>query len=200
MKKPLLTNRTRQIAKCAVGTMVLLSVACDRAVDAPAAPTIPRLDAAANSPTLFATSASAQSQRPEWASERLARLIPSFGGAIVEPSAKRLVVYLTDLSSAPIAKSLVESDVRAYGRPELSVTFRQGRYAFTQLEKWQSSLLLGPSAGVVLAEIDERNNRLRIGITRESARGGQQCSWWLRASTCRPTQSRSMSYPSLCHS
>ncbi len=132
-------------------TAALLPVGCDYA---PLAPDAQGVGAA---PQLRATTTGSLGlQPPATASERLAALVPTFGGAVVDVSAKTLVVYLTDLANAASAKSPIERDLSAHGRPELSVTFRQGRYTFTQLEAWRDSLLLGFTAGVVLGEIDER--------------------------------------------
>ena len=113
--------------------------ACDRQSGEPVAPDAPRAG-----PPLFARRAGApQGQLPEWASARLAKLIPGFGGAFVEGSPKTLIVYLTDLRRSTTAESLIFSELRAHGRRDLSVSFRQGQYTLLDLDRWRHELLLG---------------------------------------------------------
>ena len=106
---------------------------------------------------------------PETGSQRLAQLVPTFAGAVVEGS-RTLVVYLTDLRDATNARALIEAHLRDRGRPELSVTIRGAQYRYAQLRSWRDALGLGWSSGVVIRDIDERNNRLRVGIVGEQAR------------------------------
>jgi hypothetical protein len=104
-------------------------------------------------------------------SGHLAQLVPSFAGAVVDPPGGRtLVVYLTDMTAAAAAKSVIEGELHRRGRPELSAVFHQATYTYNQLEAWRDSLMLGPRAGVIRGEIDERNNVVRIGVGREAAR------------------------------
>ncbi len=99
---------------------------------------------------------------PENASQRLARLIPQFGGAFVSDGV--LNVYLTDLGAADQARSVVRQELDTHGRRGLQVRFVHGTYSYRQLEAWRMALLpLFGTEGVVSLGIRERENRVGFG-------------------------------------
>jgi len=104
------------------------------------------------------------------ASARLASKVPGFGGAFVDHRRKVLVVYLVPGTDVSAAGSVIRADLIAHGRAELGVDILPGRFAFADLVKWRNALVLGYKQGVLLGEIDERSQQVRIGVVGESAR------------------------------
>ncbi|MBA4158177.1 MAG: hypothetical protein H0X65_11960 [Gemmatimonadetes bacterium] len=108
------------------------------------------------------------SQRPERISERIARQIPAFGGAFVENGV--LHVYLTIPDVAAQARAVIADELRRGERGEMNVQFRSARYTFRQLEGWLNGITVARLPSLVFTEVDERNNRLRIGVENAAAR------------------------------
>lgn len=110
-----------------------------------------------------------ESPGPSNASQRLARLIPQFGGAFISDGV--LNVYLTDLSAADQARSVVRQELDMHGRPGLPVRFVRGTHSYRQLETWRIALLpLFSTDGVVSLGIDERGNSVGFGVETDAAR------------------------------
>lgn len=145
---------------------VLLTACTDS--DSPAAPeTRPDLRPGLN----YANPASHQRGRgPDRLAQRLARAVPAFGGAYVEADGT-LVVHLANPGAAAAMRAALNAEFEALGRPGLPVRVVQAEYGFADLDRWVGLLtpaLAGP--GLVFTEIDERSNRIRIGIANAPAR------------------------------
>jgi hypothetical protein len=108
-------------------------------------------------------------QRPERISQRVARQVPAFGGGFVENGV--LQVHLTDMGAAGQARSAIASEMRRGGRTGLDMEFRPARYTLRQLDGWHGRLSSGGGIRhpLVYTEIDERENRIRIGIENSGA-------------------------------
>lgn len=129
-----------------------------------------------------ATLASRMSQAPvleETLDERLARLsdqIPGFGGIFLDERG-RIAVYLvkgevTTLSAQQIGAAIARA--LGWDEPGLragDIRILPGQYSFRQLKEWSDRLLphVLEIQGVVLTDIDEARNRLRIGVEDEAA-------------------------------
>jgi len=103
---------------------------------------------------------------------RIARLVPGFGGIFFDEFGI-LNVYLTDLSNTQEAFARLEPLLLDYFGQEAGVIpsanlWRavQGRYNYLQLMRWYNKLveMIFQDLRVVKADIDERNNRLILGI------------------------------------
>jgi hypothetical protein len=111
-----------------------------------------------------------QTRGPERISERLAKAVPTFGGAFVNPDGT-LSVYLTHPAASVAMRAALTAEFRRLDRPAMPVRIIHGAYAFVDLDRWIARLtpaLAGPA--LLSTEIDERTNRIRIGIASESAR------------------------------
>lgn len=111
---------------------------------------------------------------------RVAEALPGFGGLYLDQG--RPVVYLTDLDRADQARSMLGpliDSLLAMGRdpgaplerPE--VRFEQARHDWGRLFGWRrgiNDVLALPD--VVLTDIDERNNVIRIGVSSDAPREG----------------------------
>lgn len=151
-------------------------VGCDWAPDALTSPSpLPGLQAAAAAAPdtlhrLVQQPVGPRGRPPLSASARLAEVDSKFGGAFVDAATRTLHVYLTDMANAATTRAVLEAEVHRRGRPELTVTVRPGQFAYAQLEAWRDTLRFGRATGVVLQEVDERRNRLRIGVLDEVTR------------------------------
>lgn len=84
---------------------------------------------------------------------RIAEAVPGFGGLFYDENGIASV-YLTDLARA--------SEFKLEGT---EVRILPGRYDFRELARWRSELLaLLSRPDVVLLDVDERRNRLRVGV------------------------------------
>jgi len=139
----------------------------------------PRADPQPTAPPPLATAGfPVESPRPYTIDDRfaaLARTVPGgFGGLWLEGSI--LHVNLVDLSKREQARSALQAELQgefgpgAPGGQRASVdldriVFHQGRYDYVQLTGWYARL---PAAlgyeGVFSTDIDERRNRIRIGV------------------------------------
>ena len=100
----------------------------------------------------------------------LARAIPGFGGYYIDPVAGP-TVYLTDESRRPDAERAL-GGLLAKRRATLRVV--RGAFAYTQLDGWyeQARGAVFAVPGVVLGDVDEGRNRVRIGVTSAAAAAG----------------------------
>jgi hypothetical protein len=109
---------------------------------------------------------------------RLADQIPGFGGIFVDDQGD-LVVHLTDLRNEAAAKGILASTLarqaasdRRNSKRSAEVVVRQGRFEFRQLAAWRDRMTFSvlDLPGVVLTDLNERRNRLVVGIEDEAAR------------------------------
>jgi hypothetical protein len=98
----------------------------------------------------------------------VARRVPGFGGAFVDESANQLKIWLSQPTaegavSATNALEDVFADPQFVGYIPVPL---KARYDFPTLKAWHDDLSLGIGgmAGVTSNDIDERINRLRVGI------------------------------------
>lgn len=91
--------------------------------------------------------------------------VPGFGGLFLD-EANNLCVYLLDVSQK---KAVEEAIIAVFGAdfiPPSGVRPLKAQYSFSQLKTWHDRLT-GPVLtirGVVLTDLDEAKNRLRIGV------------------------------------
>ncbi|AKT37605.1 hypothetical protein [Chondromyces crocatus] len=108
----------------------------------------------------------------------IAEAVPGFGGLYMDQG--QAVVFLTDPNTVEKAKVMLEpvlARMLAWGRdpavpfemPEFR--FEQGRYDWNELYRWYETIGdVFSVPGVVLRDIDETKNRIRIGVSTEEAR------------------------------
>jgi len=106
----------------------------------------------------------------------LAHQVPGFGGYFFDDNGD-LNVYLTDLSKEPAARAAV-ADVaqrrfqrhqQPWSRPA-AIIVRHADFDFPQLQGWRARFSALPIiAGVQLVDVDEKMNRIYIGVTNEEA-------------------------------
>lgn len=108
----------------------------------------------------------------------LARQVPGFAGFYFDESGD-LVVQLKDTRQGNSARAAVAAFVRTVGvergrggRPAPQVRVAQAKYAFTELNAWREAVRnsLFELDGVVMLDLDERANRLVVGLSQEGAR------------------------------
>jgi len=95
---------------------------------------------------------------------RMAREMPGFGGLFYDDTGA-VVVHMLDISRTP--EVLTRMDIRALGR---RIRVVEGTYDFQDLYHWRNELhdvLAEPN--VVWIDIDERRNRVVIGVDEKSA-------------------------------
>jgi hypothetical protein len=101
--------------------------------------------------------------------------LPAFGGMFVDEEQDVLYVYSEDLSSAagPLAEEAVTA-VFGDKRPARRIQVLPARYGFRDLKEWHDRLtpeVLG-MPGVVMTDIDDRSNRLTVGVESLESKGG----------------------------
>lgn len=126
-------------------------------------------DPSAQGPEMNGIAANAEQagkHQPERLSERLARQVPEFGGIYVDENGV-LSVYLTELTSEQRMRSAVAPVLRG-PRGVTPIRFIRGEYSFRVLSDWLESLTphIGPT--LVSTEVDERWNRIQIGVDSEA--------------------------------
>jgi hypothetical protein len=89
-----------------------------------------------------------------------------------------LIVRVSDINfsrtgSAAIAKALLEKELKAGGRGELTVTFERARYYYSQLRTWLALSLdsLGTYKAVSWS-INQRTSQIRVAFANETALSG----------------------------
>ena len=109
--------------------------------------------------------------------ERFAKLVPEFAGAY-RGDGHSLIVRVSDINfsrtgSAAIAKALLEKELKAGGRGELTVTFERARYDYSQLRTWLALCLdsLGTYKAVSWS-INQRTSQIRVAFANETALSG----------------------------
>lgn len=130
-------------------------------------------------PALAAAPASQEAHPGERAFHALARQFPEFGGFFLDDNGD-LVIQATDGSRGnamraavgPLLSELHPARGGARGRRP-SVVIRKAEFSFSQLSAWREQVRapLFDVEEVALLDLDERTNRLFVGLTRESGRG-----------------------------
>jgi hypothetical protein len=97
----------------------------------------------------------------------VARRMPSFGGMYLDEERNVLYVYSWD-QSAGVAAAANEALSAVFGdaRPAARIQVLPARYGFRELKQWQDRMtpnVLG-MPGVVMTDIDDRSNRLTVGV------------------------------------
>lgn len=96
--------------------------------------------------------------------------MPEFGGAFVDTDGV-LAVYLTRPEAAGLMRVALAAELEKLNRPGKAVRVLRGQYAFAQLQQWLDRVTPElPGSELVFTEVDERSNRLRIGVAREPVR------------------------------
>jgi hypothetical protein len=107
---------------------------------------------------------------------KIAELVPGFGGIFFD--GKRLSVYLLNPADQEIARIALQTVLRE-NRPFL---VRQGSYGFQDLARWRETVRGALELpGVLLTDVDEARNRVRIGVVDEDARV-RVLQWFLSTS------------------
>ena len=99
------------------------------------------------------------------------KAIPGFGGWYFDENGD-VHVRLKNLGDSTAARVLIERDVRAHRAfvrtakgPAAIFRFDAGDYSFTQLNDWHHKAMWFNYKTVVFTDADEKNNRIRIGVT-----------------------------------
>ena len=99
--------------------------------------------------------------------ERIAEAVPGFGGFIIENGLP--VILLTDTTAAAAAIGAARTEFSAVAVSRTSTQVRRVDYSFRQLRQWRQRLYQRPlPRGLVLVDIDERANRLRLDFEKDS--------------------------------
>lgn len=102
----------------------------------------------------------------------LARAVPGLGGYYLAGDGA-LVVHLTDLAQARAATEALLPVARRQNPGGVPVRARQARFTFLELQAWRDQLsdpLLSLDE-VAFVDLDEGQNRVTVGVTRDEARG-----------------------------
>ena len=106
--------------------------------------------------------------------ERVAARSPAFGGLYVDEATSTIHVYSWNRTRTGVAD--VETAVRGVFGDDLPrgrIVVAPGQYGFRELARWNRRLLaLLALPGVVSADVDDRTNRLRVGVEREEVAPG----------------------------
>lgn len=148
-------------------SMLLLFVACADEPTSPGEVPAPKHSASESSNR-------APLQTLDDAFGQLADKVPGGFGGFFASDDGRLTVYLVDVSQREAAIAALAATVRDPGvRAEIArgVTIRQGRFGYRQLMDWRARVgSLPHNGGMTLTDIDETENRLKIGVEREGDR------------------------------
>lgn len=100
----------------------------------------------------------------------IARRVPGFGGVFFDQTGQ-LTVYMRDPSRAPAARTAISQVFGSRDLPLLSARVIVGKYDFTELKHWHDSAIqILRLPGTASLDIDDSNNRIRIGVTSQAAR------------------------------
>jgi hypothetical protein len=103
----------------------------------------------------------------------VAARVPGFGGLFLGPTGT-LHIYLVDERLARAAQGAIAAVFGPARMPLGNVQILPGQYSFLQLKAWHGRIIpevLG-LPGVILTDIDEGENRLRIGVEVHALQGG----------------------------
>jgi hypothetical protein len=96
---------------------------------------------------------------------------PGFGGMFVD-SDGRLAVYMLDTARLTATRAAIESVFGKNQVPAAGIRAVRGQYSISQLKGWadRAGRLLSVS-GVTIVDMDERKNRIVVGIDRVDRTG-----------------------------
>lgn len=145
--------------------LVLLAVACSDA------PTSPRTPDAALADASFALQggSSGAASAPGLDRAAVARAVPGFGGFHYEDGVP--TVHLTDARQRPATERALARFLEAEGYAPTDLRVEPGRFKYLELDRWFGDLApeaLGV-AGVAVVDLEERRNRVVVGVTDASA-------------------------------
>lgn len=96
----------------------------------------------------------------------VAAVVPGFGGYFLDENGTP-TVYLADAAQRPAAEAALGAFLASRGFAASDLAVRQGVFEYAQLEAWYR--LARPAAfavpGIVLGDVDEGQNRIRLGVT-----------------------------------
>jgi hypothetical protein len=141
-----------------IALLLLASVACEDT----ATPTNPTTNLShSNSPRLRDA---APSQL------EMARKVPGFGGYYIDP-VDGPTVYLTDVTRRPEAERALSGFLSKRRMTGANLRVVPGAFDYAQLDGWYEAArpAVFAIAGVVLGDVDEGRNRVRIGVTSAQA-------------------------------
>ena len=99
----------------------------------------------------------------------VAERVPAFGGMFFD-EANNLCVYLLDATQEKAAEAAIAALFGADYIPPSGLRVLKGQYGFSQLKQWHDHMT-GPVLaipGVILTDIEEAKNRLKIGIEKRA--------------------------------
>ncbi len=95
---------------------------------------------------------------------------PGFGGLFIDGDV--LNVYLVNPAQKPAAEAAIAAVFGRERTPAGGIKVLTGQYSFTQLNEWRNKMgSLFDISGVVLTDIDETTNRLKVGVDSASVIG-----------------------------
>jgi hypothetical protein len=102
----------------------------------------------------------------------VASRVPGFGGLFVGPDGT-LHIDLLDQRLGRAAQETIEAIFGPERLPLSGIQVLQGQYSFVQLKAWHERLMPQVLAipGVILTDIDETENRLRVGVEAQALQG-----------------------------
>jgi hypothetical protein len=104
--------------------------------------------------------------------------VHGFGGMFIDEAKDTLYVYMVPGQPGDVAEvDKAISDVLGSRRPpQHHIAVLQGQYTFLELQDWYSHMRprVLPMDGVVLTGIDDRNNRLKVGVETSAAASAVQ--------------------------
>ena len=105
----------------------------------------------------------------------VAALVPGFGGYFLDESGAP-TVHLTDVSQRGAAEQALAAFLEDRGFTAADLQVRQGAYAYAQLYAWyrQARADVFSVAGAILGDVDEANNRIRVGVANATAAAAVQ--------------------------
>ncbi|HEX7119074.1 MAG TPA: hypothetical protein VF212_09815 [Longimicrobiales bacterium] len=100
----------------------------------------------------------------------VARDVPAFGGLFIDADGVP-TAYVTDASERGAVEAAVGGFLASRGYAATSLRIREGRFGFAQLDRWfrGASPEVLATAGVVFVDLDERSNRLLVGVEHAGA-------------------------------
>jgi len=113
------------------------------------------------------------SQEPSPDPMAVARAVPGFGGLFLDPSG-RPAVYLTDLRQRDVAERALTGFALSEGFSAAQLKVLKGDFDYLTLDRWHNRATPQALAvpGAVFADLDERSNRVRIGVENGAAEAG----------------------------
>jgi hypothetical protein len=102
----------------------------------------------------------------------VARAVPGFGGLFLDSSG-RPAIYLTELRSRGAAEQALAGFMRSEGFSAPQLRVMKGDFDYLTLDSWLSQTTPEALAvpGAVFIDLDERSNRVRIGVEDGTAEG-----------------------------